>query len=123
QYIVKADYEGFYAEEVARRKRFRFPPFSNVTLIRFSHERNDPEAGQAMQDMEQWLKAAARERQLPLLGPVPSPIPVLNGRMRYQCLLKTQGWGGARLLYRDACLQKCASKLRIFLDLDPYSML
>ena len=123
KYIMNADYEGFYAEELARRQRFRFPPFSHVTLIRFSFERGDDDASCAMQDMEAWIRAAARERNLPLLGPIPSPLPVLNNVMRYQCLLKTDDWGGARKLYHDALSQKCASKLKLFLDLDPFAML
>ena len=123
QYIMKADYEGFYAEELARRKRFRFPPFSHVSLIRFSHERGDAEASAAMQEMESWIKKTARERGLSLLGPIPSPLAVLNNTMRFQCLLKTSDWGGVRRLYHDACTQKCAAKLRLFLDLDPFAMM
>ncbi|MDO4839726.1 MAG: primosomal protein N' [Desulfovibrionaceae bacterium] len=123
KYIMNADYEGFYAEELARRQRFRFPPFSHVTLIRFSFERGDDDASAAMQDMETWLRTTAKERSLPLLGPIPSPLPVLNNVMRYQCLLKTDEWGGARRLYYDALSQPCASKLKLFLDLDPFAML
>ncbi len=123
KYIINADYEGFYAEELARRQRFRYPPFSHVTLIRFSHDRGDEDASCAMQEMEAWIRAAAKERNLPLLGPVPSPLPVLNNIMRYQCLLKTDDWGCARKLYHDALSQKCASKLKLFLDLDPFAML
>ncbi len=123
QYIQRSDYEGFYAAELERRRRFRYPPFSRVTLIRFSHERGDTEASEALQELEQWLKHAARGRGLNLLGPVPSPLPVISSRMRFQCLLKTADWSGPRLLYHDLSLQKAARKLRISLDLDPVNML
>ncbi len=123
QYIQRSDYEGFYAAELERRRRFGYPPFSRVTLIRFSHARGDTEASEAMQELEKWLRPRARALGLPLLGPVPSPLPVLSNRMRFQCLLKTQDWAGPRRLYREILLQKAAGKLRGSLDLDPVAML
>ncbi len=123
QYVINADYEGFYAAEIERRRRFCFPPFSHLTLIRFTYEREDADAASAMEEMRQWIKNAARERGLTLLGPVPSPIPMLNNRMRFQCLLKTTDWAAPRRLYHDACLRKEARKMRVILDLDPVSML
>ncbi len=123
KYVRTADYEGFYAEELARRKRYRFPPFSHVSLIRFSYERNDPEGSAAMTAVEAWVRNEARVRGLPLLGPVQSPIAFISNRMRYQCLFKTAEWSGVRTLYADLIRQPEAEKLRISLNLDPYSML
>ncbi len=123
KYVQSADYEGFYAEELERRRKFRFPPFTHVSMLRFSYERNDVAGSAAMQETEGWLRVAARERELPILGPVQSPIPVINNRMRYQCLFKTPDWGRVRQLYRDLCRQKCTEKLKISLNLDPYTML
>ncbi len=123
RFVQTADYEGFYAEEIRRREKFRFPPFTKLALLRFSYARNDAEGSRAMQEMEAWIRPQARERGLTLLGPVPSPIAVLNGRVRHQCLLKVEDWTEARRLRYDAGRLKCADKLRIVLDLDPVSML
>ena len=92
-------------------------------LIRFSYERNDPEGSAAMTAVEAWVRNEARVRGLPLLGPVQSPIAFISNRMRYQCLFKTAEWSGVRTLYADLIRQPEAEKLRISLNLDPYSML
>ena len=123
KYVKNADYEGFYEEELARRKRYRFPPFSHVSLIRFSYERNDPAGSEAMTAAETWIRAKARERGIPLLGPVQSPIAFIGNRMRYQCLLKTDEWACVRTLYADLLRIPEVAKLRVSLNLDPYSML
>lgn len=123
KYVRTADYEGFYAEELARRQRYRFPPFSHVSLIRFSYERNDPDGSDAMTAAEQWIRTEARVRGLPLLGPVQSPIAFISNRMRYQCLFKTAEWSSVRAIYADLVRQPVAEKLRITLNLDPCSML
>ena len=111
------------AGELARRKRYRFPPFSHVSLIRFSYERNDPAGSEAMTAAETWIRAKARERGIPLLGPVQSPIAFIGNRMRYQCLLKTDEWACVRTLYADLLRIPEVAKLRVSLNLDPYSML
>lgn len=123
RYVKSADYEGFYAEELARRQRYRFPPFTNVSMIRFSHERNDAAASEAMLEVERWLKNEARARGLSLLGPVSSPIPVINNRARLQCLLKTNDWSSARRLFHDLTGFPPSEKVHPVLNLDPYSML
>ena len=123
KYVKNSDNEGFYEEEIARRKRYRFPPFSHVSLIRFSYERNDPAGSEAMTAAETWIRAKARERGIPLLGPVQSPIAFIGNRMRYQCLLKTDEWACVRTLYADLLRVPEVAKLKVSLNLDPYSML
>ena len=58
-----------------------------------------------------------------LLGPIPAPLAMLRGRRRFSCLIKSAGWQEVRVLYHEALRQQCASRLRLFLDLDPVNML
>ena len=65
-----------------------------------------------------WVNLGVR-----LLGPIPAPLAMLRGRRRFSCLIKSADWQSVRLLYHEALRQQCASRLRLFLDLDPVNML
>ena len=65
----------------------------------------------------------AKERGLTLLGPAPSPLAMLRGRKRFQCLVKSRDWTSIRSLYLDTLAQCKIKYLRPRLDLDPMNML
>ena len=69
------------------------------------------------------LQTRARELGVRLLGAIPAPLAMLRGRRRFSCLIKSADWQSVRLLYHEAVRQQCASRLRLFLDLDPVNML
>lgn len=123
QYVCGGDVEGFYAEELARRRLHGYPPFVRLALLRISFAVGD-EAGPAVLAE---LAAAVRERgrasDVRVLGPTPAPLPVLRGRRRFHCLLKGQNWPDLRRLYFSA--KECDKNgiLRILLDIDPVNML
>lgn len=123
KYVKTADYEGFYAAEIALRRKYRYPPFVRLAMIRFSYDREDRKADEAMQALMPWLRVEARKKGIPVMGPVPAPIAYLGNRMRYQCLVKAADWQSARTVYHLARLHPDAGRLVIRLDLDPLSML
>ena len=123
KYLHNADYEGFYEEETARRKPFAYPPFSRLALIRFSHELRDSAGAAAIQPLAAILRREASARHVRLLGPAPAPLAVLRGRKRYYCLLKGQDWTALRQIYFAALAAPESRHLRVFLDLNPVSML
>ncbi|WP_300787675.1 primosomal protein N', partial [uncultured Desulfovibrio sp.] len=41
QYVQRGDYEGFYAEELARRRKYAYPPFVRLALVRLSYAVDD----------------------------------------------------------------------------------
>ena len=123
RYVKEADYEGFYAAEIERRRRYRYPPFVRLALIRFSYERGDAKADNAMQALTGYLRVEARKRGIMIMGPIPSPLRYLSNRMRYHCLVKGADWLGARETYRLAQSFPEAGRLSIRLDLDPLTML
>ncbi len=123
KYVPDADYEGFYEDEVARREKFFYPPFSRLALIRLSHELQDEAGAAAVQAAAAALRQEARARQVRLLGPAPAPLAVLRGRRRYYCLLKGRDWAALRQIYFAAAALPESRRLRMFLDLNPVNML
>lgn len=123
KYITRYDYEGFYAEELERRKKRLYPPFTNLALLRISFGLDDVDGDKMVRELGLALRAKTKELGLVLLGPAPAPISLLRGRKRFQCLIKGNDWRMIRQLSYFAAHLKCARNLRLFLDLDPVNML
>lgn len=123
RHVQQADYEGFYAEELARRQRYGYPPFVRLALVRLSYAVDDGGGAELLQQAGQLLRQAAREEGVRMLGPAPAPLALLRGRRRFHCLLKSADWQPLRQLFLRLCQQKGMDRLRPFLDLDPVNML
>ena len=123
QYVQSGDYEGFYAAELARRQKWRYPPFVRLALMRFSFAQEDAGGMAALNELAAAMRVHARELGVQMLGPAPAPLALLRGRRRYHCLLKAADWPHLRQLYFCAKVHAAARPLRLSLDLDPVSML
>lgn len=80
------DYDLFYNKEMMMRKAHHYPPYYYLALITISHE-------QLMTVVSATEKIAAFIRSristhAVVLGPAASPIPRINNRYRYHCLIK-----------------------------------
>lgn len=86
QLAARQDYEQFYRQEMGMRKLGCYPPFYYLALITVSH-------GELLnvisitEKIASYLNAHLTEGSI-LLGPVASPVPKINDRYRYQCLIK-----------------------------------
>ncbi len=122
QYIRENNYQGFYEQELELRRRFSYPPFTCLGLIRMSYP---VQSGKGERSFARFQQAVRLESTsgLRLLGPVPSPLAMLGGRLRYQCLVKAQNWQDIRRVYARV-RQFCTDKdIRLSFDPDPLSML
>lgn len=126
-YVIKQalsqDYEGFFQEELLNRKKYGFPPFKKLALLRLislSEEKIKERALRIKQDLEK-LKL---ELGLPveILGPSPCPLRKIRGLYRWQILMKGEKSSELRpfLLYLRE-LQIPGTKLE--LDIDPEDLL
>ncbi|MBD5558542.1 MAG: primosomal protein N' [Desulfovibrio sp.] len=122
QYVQSADYEGFYAAELALREKRRYPPFVRLGLLRLSYAADEARGSEALGELAAALRAQAAGLGVVLLGPAPAPLGLLRGRKRFQCLLKADAWPPIRELYFFAKSRNPAF-LRLSLDLDPVNML
>jgi primosomal protein N' (replication factor Y) (superfamily II helicase) len=123
-FVLRADYQGFYKREIASRQRFRYPPFTRLALLRLSCPANQEHLQQAMLAFAQALRAAAQPLGVDVLGPAPAPLAQLRGRKRFNCLLKCADWRPIRTLFSALSRASVApAGFRLELDLDPVNML
>lgn len=125
QFVGSADYDGFYAEEIERRRRRKYPPFVKLALIRASFPMDWGGKGMEwIESLSELGRAFGKEHDVKVLGHTPSPLPLLRGRKRFQWTLKSDSWISIRTLYY--AMRKAVprgSKLRLSLDIDPVNML
>ncbi|MDR2604018.1 MAG: primosomal protein N' [Desulfovibrio sp.] len=122
-YVLRADYEGFFERELEVRRRRLYPPFTRLALIRISHEAGSTEGAEAAAALGRSMRQKAKELGVIMLGPVSAPLPLLKGRVRRHCLLKGDDWQSFRLLYKFAAETAKGGALTLRLDLDPVNML
>jgi primosomal protein N' (replication factor Y) (superfamily II helicase) len=123
-FVLKADYAGFYDREIASRQRYRYPPFTRLALLRLSCPADTEHQGQMLLAFGKSLREAARPLGVDVLGPAPAPLSQLKSRKRFNCLLKCQDWQPIRSLF--AALSRKGATPEAFhleLDLDPVNML
>lgn len=119
------DYDRFYQQEMIVRKVHQYPPFYYIALITISHE----ELMKAVDVTGKIAKfiSSRLSREAVVLGPVASPIPRINDRYRYQCLIKYKKEPGLNLAMKailDNYQQEiAASGLQIAVDLNPYILM
>jgi primosomal protein N' (replication factor Y) len=91
QAAAQHDYQGFYRQEVAHRRRLGYPPFSRLVALRYSH----PDAHRCRVEAERmgvWLAAEIRRlgTAAALIGPAPCFYSRLAGRSRWQIVVRAR---------------------------------
>ena len=90
RHASRHDYAGFYAEELAHRKRLGYPPFSRLVRLEYRHH-DAAVAEKAAQAMAERLSADIRTDkriETDLIGPVPCFFAKLGGAYRWQIVLR-----------------------------------
>ena len=119
---LREDYEGFYREELERRKQLGFPPFSRLALLVFSGIRPE-KTEEAARESASFLASLGRAE---VLGPAPAPLPRLAGRYRWQVLLRSLRSSALDQVLRAFLREKSRlvpSGISVTLDRDPEELL
>lgn len=120
------DYAGFYEIEAAYRRDLGYPPFKRLVNLRLEgpvKNQVEARARQLGSTGRRLLEHPDFRTAIELLGPAPAPWQRLNGRYRYQMLLKSSAIRPlhgfvARLLEHEAPgLQQ--QGLKLIVDVDP----
>ncbi|MBS4172464.1 primosomal protein N' [Bacillus sp. FJAT-49736] len=121
----KQDYNRFYKQEMIMRKVGSYPPFYYLALITVSHEEL-LKVVSVTEKIAKFIRTKISEESI-ILGPVTSPIPRINNRYRYQCLIKYKREPdlarNLRLVLEHFGQQRKTDGLTISIDVNPYMMM
>ncbi|MBO9713211.1 primosomal protein N' [Sphingomonas sp.] len=118
QALVSGDVEGFYAAETEARREAEAPPFGRYAAIVVSSE----DKAAAEETARAIGKAAPRIEAMHVFGPAPAPLAMLRGRHRYRLLVHATRALDVQDVIRDWLGGlSWPSKVRVAVDVDPYS--
>lgn len=129
-YAIRAasmhDYETFYREEIGMRRAMNYPPFGDIIRVTAS-DVNEGVAGSCARTFCDEIKARyGAEAEGRLLGPKQAHIVKIQGRYRYQILIKAGG-SGLNGLYqalheiRQKLITESFRTCRITIEVNPHT--
>ena len=118
--LVAGDAPGFYATETEARRQAAMPPFGRLAAIIVSAQH----AAEADRVSRRIGQAAPTVEGMAVSGPAPAPLPMLRGRHRRRLLVHASRSLDVQDVIRDwlAALD-WSPKVRVAVDVDPYSFL
>ncbi|MCK5520909.1 MAG: primosomal protein N' [Candidatus Marinimicrobia bacterium] len=122
---AKGELKSFYHQELKERKELNYPPYSRLALIRII-AKDENSVKKAANDIKKCLSKQAQK--IMIMGPAAAPIERIKGMTRWQIMLKSSrerdpSAAALRILIRKCSLLEKNNKVRIQLNMDPYSML
>ena len=118
--LVSGDGPGFYAAETEARREAAMPPFGRLAAIIVSAE----EAAEAEAVARRIGHAAPKVDGMAVFGPAPAPLAMLRGRHRQRLLIHASRSLDVQDVIRDWLAEiDWSSKVRVGVDVDPYSFL
>ncbi|MDJ0686085.1 MAG: primosomal protein N' [Alphaproteobacteria bacterium] len=120
QALAQHDRDGFLEAEIAARRAFAFPPVGRLAGIIVSSV-DEAAADHAAKAL---ARAAPHADGVAVLGPAPAPLSLLRGRFRRRLLLKTRKSVRIQKVIADWFGRvDLSGKVRLELDIDPYSFM
>jgi len=122
QYVVRHDYHGFAAAELAQRQALGYPPFGHLVNLVLAGNDSVLVAAAATSLAKRLVPC---QGDVELLGPAPCLLQKLRGRSRMQILLKAAGRPPLRRLleWLSAGSVRLPSGVALTVDVDPLDML
>ena len=118
--LISGDGPGFYAAETAARREAAMPPFGRLAAIIISSE--DKEEAEAV--ARRISRAAPEVDGMAVFGPAPAPLAMLRGRHRQRLLIHAARKLDVQDVIRDWLGGvDWSAKVRVAVDVDPYSFL
>jgi primosomal protein N' (replication factor Y) len=113
------DVEGFAAAELEFRRTFFYPPFSELAAILVSAE----DRGKAEEAAAALGRTLGAEKAVRLSGPAPAPLERLQGRWRFQILLRAPDRRAVLAALEAAVPERAPAGVQIAVDVDPQDLL
>ena len=121
QFARHHDFEGFAEYELAMRRQFLHPPFSNIALVtaRSVHQER---AEFSLKTLHSRLKQKLPEG-ITVTDPLPSPLVKSHDQWRFQIVLKSNGARKLATHIREVLKDLTfPDDVLVTVDVDPYSM-
>ena len=125
-FASRHDVPGFLAREIADREELDYPPFARWAMIRI----DGTDEGRARLAAQRLAHAAAATRavvagEVEVRGPRPAPLARLQGRYRFQVLLRCKERRPLRasLLALLPMREQLGAGIRMVIDVDPVKMM
>ncbi len=120
QALVTGDADAFYAAETEARREAGAPPFGRYAAIVVSSE--DQQAAHEIARLIE--RAAPAVEGIHVYGPAPAPLAMLRGRHRYRLLVHAKRTLDVQDVIREWLGGlEWPAKVRVVVDVDPYSFL
>jgi primosomal protein N' (replication factor Y) len=118
--LVSGDVQGFYAAETESRRDAAMPPFGRLAAIIVSAE--DSALAEAV--ARRIGHSAPQVEGMAVFGPAPAPLAMLRGRHRQRLLVHAARSLDVQDVIRDWLAPiDWSTKVRVAVDVDPYSFL
>ena len=118
--LVAGDAPGFYAAETGARREAAMPPFGRLAAIVVSAE----DGSEAEAVARRIGHAAPEVEGMAVFGPAPAPLAMLRGRHRQRLLVHARRSLDVQDVIRDWLAEvEWSTKVRVSVDVDPYSFL
>ena len=118
--LVSGDVPGFYAAETDARREAAMPPFGRLAAIVVSAE----DSAEAEAVARRIGQVAPEVEGMAVFGPAPAPLAMLRGRHRQRLLVHARRTLDVQDVIRDWLAEvEWGSKVRVSVDVDPYSFL
>ncbi len=117
-YGANQDYESFFEEEIKRRRKFDYPPFSKMARLLFVGKRREKVVAISTKLAEEIKNTRG---DITVIGPTPLLVEKVEGKYRWAVFLKAKK---SRVL-RDVMktIPSSISDVRIHKDMDPYELI
>ena len=118
--LISGDAPGFYAAETEARREAAMPPFGRLAAIIVSSE----DKAEAEAVARRIGHAAPSVEDMAVFGPAPAPLAMLRGRHRQRLLVHAARKLDVQDVIRDWLgALEWGNKVRVAVDVDPYSFL
>src|SRR5690606_20462697 len=111
----EAALEGLLGKQLERRKRYSYPPFSNLAKLQFTARDRGSALAAAQQAADALLTGGAMDEAI--LGPGSAPVERLKGRFGLRVLLRAAD--ETRLETLLAALPRSFPRAKLMIDVDP----
>ncbi len=120
--LLEKDYRTFYAREIQFRKELSYPPFSRLVLLRVQGSKKMEWVVTESERLKDFIKSKISEG-IDILGPGPCPREFLQGRKRWQMLVKCKERQSVSYLTKIVLEFVPKAGVQVMVDVDPYDTL